>query len=60
MKRVTVAEWTELFRDIGLSDDDMQNWHKKFEEKYPDGHQNFLEWLGLDKSGVERIRNSNR
>jgi len=56
MGKVTVDQWKEIFRETGLSDNDMQKWHKAFEKSYPDGHQSFLEWLGVGKSHIEEIR----
>ena len=55
-KNVTVKEWTEMFRTIGLSDDDMHRWHAEFEQRHPDAHQGFLEWLGLPAERIEQIR----
>lgn len=56
MGKVTVEQWVELFREIGLTDDDMQKWHRLFETKYPEGHQSFLTWLGLDEQRIRDIR----
>jgi hypothetical protein len=56
MGKVTVVQWTEIFMEMGLSDDDMKKWHRIFEKKYPDGHQNFLEWLGMEKPHIEKVR----
>lgn len=56
MKKVTVEQWKEVFRDTGLSDSDMKKWHQNFEKKYPDGHQSFLEWLGIENSRIKEIR----
>lgn len=60
MGKVTVDQWKEIFRETGLSDNDMQKWHKSFEKSYPDGHQSFLEWLGVGKNHIEEIRKSSR
>ncbi len=60
MKKITVEQWKEVFRDTGLSEDDMQKWHKCFEKKYPDAHQGFLEWLGTEKSHIEEIRQASK
>jgi hypothetical protein len=59
MDRVTVEQWVELFRAIGLSDADMSKWHHLFEAKYPEAHQRFLEWLGMDAERIRKVRNSN-
>jgi len=56
MGMVTVEEWKGLFSDVGLSEQDMQKWHRLFESKYPQVHQSFLEWLGLDEVKIKAIR----
>lgn len=53
---VTVEQWVELFREIGLKDEDMTRWHAEFERRYPDGHQSFLEWLRLPAARISHIR----
>jgi hypothetical protein len=54
--KVTVDEWVKRFRAIGLDDAAMQNWHNLFEKENPDGHQSFLEWLGLPAEKISEIR----
>jgi hypothetical protein len=56
MKAVTVEQWKGLFREVGLSESEMQKWHQLFEARYPDGHQSFLEWLGLDAGQIKAAR----
>jgi len=34
----------------------MHRWHEEFERRHPDGHQGFLEWLGLPASEIAGIR----
>lgn len=53
---VTVDEWTELFRAIGLDGPQMMRWHSEFERRYPQGHQGFLEWLRLPAERIAEIR----
>lgn len=48
--------WTEMFRAIGMSDEDMHQWHVNFEKTMPDAHADFLESLGLDEAEVRRVR----
>lgn len=50
------AKWVRLFREIGLDDETMQVWHQKFEANYPNGHQSFLEWLGIPDAEITQIR----
>jgi hypothetical protein len=55
---VTVDEWVEMFRAIGLDKDQMHRWHEEFERRHPDGHQGFLEWLHLPVDEIAGIRRS--
>jgi hypothetical protein len=54
--KVTVDEWVARFRAIGLDEAAMRKWHKLFEKENPDGHQSFLEWLGLPGEKIKEIR----
>ena len=49
-------KWVQLFREIGLDDATMTQWHQAFEAHYPDGHQSFLEWLNIPADEIGRIR----
>lgn len=49
-------KWVQLFREIGLDDETMVLWHRKFEARYPEGHQSFLEWLNISPDEISRIR----
>ena len=53
---VTVDQWVEMFRTIGLSDDQMHRWHAEFERRHPEGHEGFLNWLQLPAERVAEIR----
>ncbi len=59
-KQMNVEQWVELFKEVGLDDAQMMKWHRLFEAKYPETHQNFLEWLGLPAEEVEKIRLKSR
>jgi hypothetical protein len=54
--KVNVEEWTRRFRAIGLDDAAMEKWHRLFEQENPQGHQAFLEWLGLPAERIAEIR----
>ena len=54
--KVKVDEWVTRFRAIGLDDGAMQTWHRLFEKENPEGHQSFLEWLGLPAEKIGEIR----
>ena len=49
-------KWVLLFKEIGLDEATMTQWHQVFETRYPDGHQSFLEWLNIEDSEIRRIR----
>lgn len=53
---LTKAAWTDMFRAIGLSDAQMREWHRQFEQRSPKAHEQFLRSLGLDRTQVGRIR----
>jgi hypothetical protein len=53
---VNVDEWVAMFREIGLDDARMNQWHKLFEARHPDAHQAFLEWLGISPEEIDRHR----
>lgn len=48
--------WTQMFRAIGMSDDEMRRWHANFEKNMPDAHADFLHSLGLEPQEIRRIR----
>ena len=54
--KVTVDEWVKRFKAIGLDGAAMLHWHKLFERENPEGHQSFLEWLGLPAEKITEIR----
>jgi hypothetical protein len=56
-KHINKEDWVALFREVGLNDATMSKWHQLFEERYPEGHADFLNWLGLSSSEVAKIRN---
>ena len=54
--KVTIHEWVKRFQAIGLDEASMQNWHRMFEKENAEGHQSFLEWLGLPTEKIKEIR----
>jgi hypothetical protein len=55
-KKMNVEQWVAMFRDLGLNEAQMKQWHTLFESRHPEAHQEFLEWLGLPKARIEEIR----
>lgn len=52
--------WVSILRATGLSDEEMLRWHVEFERQSPEGHQDFLEALGIQEEEVESIRRWSR
>ncbi len=53
-------EWVTMFREIGLDDAAMKKWHHLFETRHPDGHEDFLNWLGLSVDDIANIRTGSK
>ncbi|MBN1435883.1 MAG: MerR family transcriptional regulator [Sedimentisphaerales bacterium] len=53
---VNKERWTQIMEAAGFSEQDMHNWHKKFETMEPQAHQEFLESLGIDQNEIKQIR----
>lgn len=54
--RVSKKEWVAMFRDIGLDDETMEQWHRLFEARHPKAHEEFLRHLGLAPDEIARVR----
>ena len=57
---MTKEKWVSIMHAAGLSEEDMQRWHKQFEKQAPDDHQQFLEYLKIPSEEVSRIREWSR
>jgi hypothetical protein len=53
---VTKAEWIAMFKEMGWYGSKSMEWHRLFEARHPDGHQGFLEWLGVPPKEIREIR----
>jgi len=60
MKNITKDQFVALLNEIGVSDSQKQRLHALFEQRHPDAHQSFLEFLGLPSSAIREIRGSSR
>jgi len=49
-------KWVAIMKAAGFAENDMRKWHKEFERAAPDDHQEFLEYLKIPKSEIDRIR----
>lgn len=48
--------WVSMFKEVGLSEEQMKNWHRIFEKKYSSDHTDFLKWLGIEHEEIEKIK----
>ncbi len=53
-------QWIAMFKEIGLVEETMDQWHRLFEQRHPQGHESFLQWLGLPSAEIGRIRANSR
>jgi DNA-binding transcriptional MerR regulator len=54
---ITKETWVSLLKAAGLDDEGMKNWHIEFEKTSPEGHQDFLESIGIENDEIVAIRN---
>lgn len=54
--KVSKEDWVAMFREIGISDNAMMKWHCLFETRHPQGHEDFLVWLGISSDEIAKIR----
>ncbi len=57
---LTKDKWVAMLRAVGLSDEDMWNWHVEFERTAPEAHQDFLESIGIAADEAASIRELSR
>ncbi|GEA52128.1 MerR family transcriptional regulator [Vibrio inusitatus NBRC 102082] len=53
---LTKERWTEILKESGMDEQDMINWHKRFEQMEPLGHLKFLQSLNIDEDEIKQIR----
>jgi DNA-binding transcriptional MerR regulator len=55
-RAMTKEKWVALLRSVGMSREEMGQWHAAFERQSPMAHQDFLESLGIPETEIRRIR----
>ena len=58
--KLTKEEWVDMFRQLGLTEDQMKKWHQIFENSHPEGHEAFLSWLGISSEQIAEIRENSK
>ncbi len=59
-RRISKQQWVDLLAASGMSDEDMDNWHREFERAMPEAHQDFLESLDIPADEIRKIRRQSR
>ncbi len=59
-RSITKEIWVSLLKKAGLDEKGMKNWHVEFERTSPEGHQDFLESIGIEKEEISEIRKWSR
>ena len=53
---ITKELWVSILKAAGLDEAGLRNWHIEFEKTSPEGHQDFLESIGLNREEITTIR----
>lgn len=48
--------WVAMLRAAGMDDTTMDRWHREFEHRSPQAHQDFLVGLGIPENEIRHIR----
>ena len=57
---MTKEKMVEVLHKTGLTEEQMQRFHREFEKLYPADHQAFLAWLQIPAAECEKIRQASR
>ncbi len=53
---VSKQQWVDMFKEIGLDEQTMSHWHGIFEQRHPEAHHSFLQWLDIPEAEIREIR----
>jgi hypothetical protein len=56
MKKITKDQFVALLDGAGITQEQKCSLHALFEQRHPDAHQGFLEYLGLPAGKIQEIR----
>ncbi len=60
MPTVTKDQFVGVLNEAGITDEQKHRLHAAFEARHPQGHEEFLKWLGLPADQVKSIREKAR
>ena len=53
---MTKTQWVALFQACGMDENGMGRWHREFEARHPQQHEEFLGWLQIPAKEIAEIR----
>jgi DNA-binding transcriptional MerR regulator len=59
-KKMTKEKWVSIMKAAGLTEDDMNRWHREFERSAPEDHNEFLQFLHIPAAEIKTIREWSR
>jgi DNA-binding transcriptional MerR regulator len=59
-KKMTKDKWVSIMKAAGLTEDDMNRWHREFERSAPEDHNEFLQFLHIPAAEIKTIRDWSR
>jgi len=59
-KKMTKEKWVSIMKAAGLTEDDMNRWHREFERSAPEDHNEFLQFLHIPPAEIKTIREWSR
>jgi DNA-binding transcriptional MerR regulator len=59
-KKMTKEKWVSIMKAAGLTEDDMNRWHREFERSAPEDHNEFLQFLHIPAAEIKTIRDWSR
>ncbi len=60
MNHLTKDQFVAVLEAAGITTAQREKLHAAFERQQPEGHQQFLEWLGLPAETIGKIREHSR
>jgi len=60
MKTITKDQFVSILNDAGITEVQKHKLHELFEARHPQGHEVFLQWLGVPADEIRAIRKKSR
>jgi len=57
---MTKDDFVAILKEIGLTEEQMHQLHQKMEQRFPESHQRFLEFLGIADDEAAQIRTQSK